>query len=152
MSLHVIFLFSVDTVMTLLDGITKLTDGEWPPIPIVNHGPQVYNEGPQSQGPGPEGPQKTGPDRKKRKAVPLNDDYGASNDYSQMMKDPGESMSSQIFTLQWRHNGRDGVSTSRLFYQPLIQAQIKENIKAPCHWPLWGEFTGDRGIPRTKGQ
>ena len=20
-----------------------------------------------------------------------------------------------------------------------------ENIKAPRHWPLWGEFTGDRG-------
>ena len=29
---------------------------------------------------------------------------------------------------------------------------IKDNIKAPRHWPLWGEFTGDRWIPRTKGQ
>ena len=42
--------------------------------------------------------------------------------------------------------------TSRLFTQPLIQAQIKENIKAPRHWPLCGELTGDRWIPRTKGQ
>ena len=25
-----------------------------------------------------------------------------------------------------------------------VQAQIKENIKAPRHWPLWGKFTGDR--------
>ena len=25
-----------------------------------------------------------------------------------------------------------------------VQMQIKENIKAPRHWPLWGEFTGDR--------
>ena len=33
----------------------------------------------------------------------------------------------------------------------VFKAQIKENIKAPCHWPLWGEFTGDRWIPRTKG-
>ena len=34
-----------------------------------------------------------------------------------------------------------------------IQAQIKKkNINAPRHWPLWGEFTGDRWIPRTKGQ
>ena len=41
---------------------------------------------------------------------------------------------------------------SRLFTQPFIQAEIKENIKAPRHWPLWGEFTGDRWIPRTKGQ
>ena len=32
---------------------------------------------------------------------------------------------------------------SRLFTQPFIQAQIKENIKAPRHWPLWGEFTGE---------
>ena len=31
---------------------------------------------------------------------------------------------------------------SRLFTQPFIQTQIKENIKAPRHWPLWGEFTG----------
>ena len=29
---------------------------------------------------------------------------------------------------------------SRLFTQMFIQAQIKENIKAPRHWPLWGEF------------
>ena len=30
--------------------------------------------------------------------------------------------------------------------------QIKENIKAPRHWPLCGEFTGHRWIPRTNGQ
>ena len=28
----------------------------------------------------------------------------------------------------------------------------KKNTKAPRHWPLCGEFTGDRWIPRTKGQ
>ena len=37
----------------------------------------------------------------------------------------------------------------RVFTQPFIQAQIKENIKAPRYWPLCGEFTGDRWIPRT---
>ena len=41
---------------------------------------------------------------------------------------------------------------SRLFTQSFGQAQIKENIKAVRHWPLWGEFTGDRWIPRTKVQ
>ena len=41
---------------------------------------------------------------------------------------------------------------SWLFTQPFVQAQIKENIKAARHWPLWGEFTGHRWIPRTKGQ
>ena len=30
---------------------------------------------------------------------------------------------------------------SRLFTQPFIQAQIKENIKAPRPWPMCGEFT-----------
>ena len=33
-----------------------------------------------------------------------------------------------------------------------IQAQIKETIKALRQWLLWGEFTGDRWIPLTKGQ
>ena len=42
---------------------------------------------------------------------------------------------------------------SRWFAQPrFVQAQINENIKAPRHWPLWVEFTGDRWIPLTKGQ
>ena len=36
-------------------------------------------------------------------------------------------------------------STSPLFTQPCI------NIKAPRHWPLCGEFTGQRWIPRTNG-
>ena len=41
---------------------------------------------------------------------------------------------------------------SRLFTQPFIRAQIKGNIKASRHWPLCGEFTDDRCIPRTYGQ
>ena len=41
--------------------------------------------------------------------------------------------------LQWRHNGHPP-----LFTQPFIRAQIKENIEVPRHWPLCGEFTGDR--------
>ena len=40
----------------------------------------------------------------------------------------------------------------RLFTQPIIQAQIKENIKVPSHWLLWVEFTGDRWISRITGQ
>ena len=36
--------------------------------------------------------------------------------------------------------------------QPLVQVQIKENMKASRHWPLCREFIGDRWIPRTKGQ
>ena len=53
--------------------------------------------------------------------------------------------------LHWRHNGRLKSPTSRLFAQPFVE-HIKENIKAPRHWPLWGESTGDRWIPLTKGR
>ena len=35
----------------------------------------------------------------------------------------------------------------RLFTQPFIQAQMKENIKAPRHWPMCVEFTGGWWIP-----
>ena len=42
--------------------------------------------------------------------------------------------------------------TSPLFTQPFVQVLIKEYIKASRHCPLWGESTGDRWIPRTKGQ
>ena len=50
--------------------------------------------------------------------------------------------------LKWRHKS----PASRLLTQSFIQTQIKENIKALRHWPLCGEFTGDRWIPRTNGQ
>ena len=26
-----------------------------------------------------------------------------------------------------------------IFTELFVQAKIKENIKAPCHWPLWGD-------------
>ena len=35
--------------------------------------------------------------------------------------------------------------------QPFF-SDVDQNIKAPRHWPLCGEFTGDRLIPHTKGQ
>ena len=34
----------------------------------------------------------------------------------------------------------------------IFQAQINEIIKAPRHWLLCGETTGNRWIPLTKGQ
>ena len=56
-----------------------------------------------------------------------------------------------LIILQWHHNGRDSVSN----HQPhdcLLNRLFKENIKAPRHWPLCGEITGDRWIPCTNGQ
>ena len=47
-------------------------------------------------------------------------------------------------TLQWRHNGRDGVSNHQPHHcLPNRLFRLKENIKAPRHWPLCGEFTGE---------
>ena len=58
--------------------------------------------------------------------------WGGSFHYDDVRMSP---MASQINSLTTR---------------PFIQAQIKENIKAPRHWPLSGEFSGDRWIPSTK--
>ena len=40
------------------------------------------------------------------------------------------------------------ITSLTIFNQPFIKAQIKENIKAPCRWPLCVEFTGCRWIPQ----
>ena len=50
--------------------------------------------------------------------------------------------------MRWRLKS----PASRLFTQPFIQAQIKENIKALRHWPLCRKFTVERGSPHTNGQ
>ena len=46
----------------------------------------------------------------------------------------------------WRHRS----PASILFTHQFVQAQIKENIKAPRHWPLWEEFTGAGEFPAQK--
>ena len=35
-------------------------------------------------------------------------------------------------------------------YSAVYSGTDQRNIKAPRHWPLYGEFTGNRLIPRTK--
>ena len=61
-------------------------------------------------------------------------------------------------SLQWRHNGHNGVSikspASRLltFTQQLIQVQIKKPVKLRVAGHLCGEFTGHWWLPRTNGQ
>ena len=58
-------------------------------------------------------------------------------------------------SLQWCHNGRNSVSNHQLhgcLTNRLFRRRSKKSSKAPRHWPLCGEFTGDRWIPRTNGQ
>ena len=50
------------------------------------------------------------------------------------------------------HYGVPNQQPHNIFTQLFIQAQIKKTIKAPRHWFLCGEFTGDRWIPRLNGQ
>ena len=52
---------------------------------------------------------------------------------------------SDVIWVRWRLKS----PASWLFTQPFVQAQIKESIKAPRHWSVWGEKTGDRWIPRS---
>ena len=47
------------------------------------------------------------------------------------------------YWVRWVSN----LTALSLFTQPFIQTQIKENIKAPRHWLLCGEFTGGRWVP-----
>ena len=57
-------------------------------------------------------------------------------------------------TLQWRHDRLNGVSTHQPYdclLNCLFGSRSKKTSKAPRHWPLCRDFTGDRWIPRTKG-
>ena len=64
---------------------------------------------------------------------------------AQMARKSSAVEKAQSNSLQWRHNERCRLKSpaSRLFTQPFIQAQTKENIKGPRHWPLWGVVIGD---------
>ena len=57
-------------------------------------------------------------------------------------------------TLQWRHNGCDGVSNSdgSIVCSTVYTGADRRKHKPQRHRPLWGEFTSDRWIPLTKGQ
>ena len=61
----------------------------------------------------------------------------------------------QHYSASWWPRRRLKSPASRLFTQSFIRRRSKETstlIKAPRYWPLCGEFTGDRWIPRTNGQ
>ena len=54
--------------------------------------------------------------------------------------DPDKLLSKHIlFSLLWRHNGRDGVSNHQPVYSTVYSNAHQRYIKAPRHWPLWGD-------------
>ena len=61
----------------------------------------------------------------------------------------------QALPLQWRHNEPEAVSNHQpcdCLHKRLFRRRSEKTPKASHHWPLCGEFTGDRRIPRTKGK
>ena len=52
-----------------------------------------------------------------------------------------------ITVTSWWTRWRIKSPASPLLTQPFVQAQIKENIKTPCHLPLCREFTVTGGFP-----
>ena len=84
---------------------------------------------------------------------------------------PTKKMSQFCITVPFQGNAPDGrwiltphysdvimgtiasqIISLAIVYSTVHSAQIKENIKAPRHWPLYWELTGDGWIPHTKGQ
>ena len=49
-----------------------------------------------------------------------------------------------ITVKSWLGRWRLKTPASWLFIQPFVEAQIKENIKAPYSWSFLGETTGDQ--------
>ena len=64
----------------------------------------------------------------------------------------GTVMATMIWEYMTMTSWRLKSPASPLYAELFVQAQIRENIKVPRHWPLWREFTGDRWIPRIKVQ
>ena len=46
----------------------------------------------------------------------------------------------------------DITNTTIVYSIVYLSTDQKKHHKTPRHWPFWGEFIGDRGVPRTKGQ
>ena len=44
------------------------------------------------------------------------------------------------------------ITSLTIVYSTVYSGEDKRKHEAPRHWPLCGEFTGDRWIPRTNGQ
>ena len=73
---------------------------------------------------------------------------GLVQDCSNYIANTLELLQTCIIILQWCHNDSDGISNHKshnYLLKRLFQGQIKENIKALHHWPLWVE-------PHTKDQ
>ena len=71
-------------------------------------------------------------------------------------RSPADEWGAKRWALPWRHKSAmaSQITSIAFVYLTVYSGTDKKqtNLKAPRHWPLWGEFSGDRWIPRTKGQ
>ena len=76
-------------------------------------------------------------------------------DAKEVMRRNGTSTNTIEYRVQQGTPYEIDISTSLAIVYSTVYSGAKlnwENIKAPRHWPLCGEFTGDRWISRTKDQ
>ena len=101
--------------------------------------------------------------RRARIFLPNQNELQQSNSYNALSvvffaTNPDSLQFAQEITRVWprfkvcNREFRVNPSQWRLFSQSFIQAPIRENVKALRYWPFVWEFTGDRWIPRSKGQ
>ena len=79
-----------------------------------------------------------------RTRVSLQPVWQAPGHHSDLKHDDG-------MALKWRHNEHDGVSNHQPHHR-LLDRLFRRRSKLRVTGASWGEFTGDRWIPRTKGQ
>ena len=68
------------------------------------------------------------------------------------LADPIRFVSAQHYDDVIMSTTASQITNLTIIYSTVYSGADQRNIKAPSHWPLWGELTGDRWIPRTKGQ
>ena len=89
--------------------------------------------------------------------LPIN---GFASDVNQSFKHhkagySGDTKKSCILSFQWRHNERDGVSNHKrlnIVYSTVCSGADQRKHQSPASLALWGESTGERWIPLTRGQ
>ena len=74
----------------------------------------------------------------------VRDEYNVNSCQVDIDTDPSGSPVTITMTSLWARWRLRSPARPTIVYLTVIRAQIKENIKAPRHWPLYVEFTGHR--------
>ena len=78
-----------------------------------------------------------------------NNNTNTNNDNNNNNNNDNDNKPPLVASLQWRHNERHGVS---MVCSTVCSCADQRKHQSSTSLALWGEFTGDHWIPRTKGQ